>query len=282
MFFYFYIFYTSYAYQKNPPLTSHWTWIILNNAYAPKKPQVHLTSSISNVHILETLKITKCHRRFNFDFINIDFDNIVIEDVKYLRYSFNGDVIFILAPVKTGIPYAYGKAMDSMDKIYDGHAWCKTNTTNTRNEFGLTVHRSSCVGHLQCPNDSCKCLSRNGGVRNSTKWIGITPTPFMVGTNPPKKRDVQCKVCHADPICLDVCYAKIIYAHSQLSSVSRVCIHNNTTSFIISMLCPWVDWSWPMTKSSSTLLSLVIYCVNWNLCDKMIIICTQMTNTKTC
>jgi hypothetical protein len=138
------------------------------------------------------------------------------------------------------------------------------------------------VGHLQCPNDLCEYLSQNGGIRNSTKRIGVTPNPFMVGIDPPEKCDVQCKVCHAAPICLDVCYAKILYAHSQWSSMSRVCIHNNTISFIIFMLCPWVDWSWPMTKLSSTLLSLVIYCVNWNLRDKLITSCTQMTNTKTC
>jgi hypothetical protein len=155
-----------------------------------------------------------------------------------LPYSFNGDVIFILLPVKTGIPDTYGKAMDDMDKIYDGHAWCKTKPLNIHNEFGLTYYRFSCVGHLQCPNDSCEYLSQNGGMCNSTKWIGVTPIPFMVGIDVPEKCDVQCKVCHAAPICLDVCYAKIIYAHSQLSSMSRVCIHTNTISFIISMLCP--------------------------------------------
>jgi hypothetical protein len=95
-----------------------------------KKPHVHPTSSISNVHILEALKITKCRRRSKSDLTNIDFDSIVIEDVKYLPSSFNGDVLFILPPVKTGIPDAYGKAMDGMDKIYDGHAWCRTKTTN--------------------------------------------------------------------------------------------------------------------------------------------------------
>ena len=145
--------------------------------------------------------------------------------MKYLPSSFNGNVIFILSPVKTGIPYAYDKAMDDMDKIYDVHVWCRTKTTNIQNEFGLTFRRSSCVGHLQCPNDSCAYLSRNGGVRNSTEWIDITPTPFMVDTEPPKKSKVQCKVCHAAPICLDVCYAKIIYVHSQSSSMSHVCIH---------------------------------------------------------
>lgn len=125
-----------------------------------KKPHVHPASSISIVHILDALKITKCRRRSKSDLTNIDFDNIVIEDVKYLPSAFDGDVLFILPPVNTGIPDAYGKAMDGMDKIYDGHAWCRTKTTNIQNEFGLTFRRSSCVGHLQCPNQSCEYPSR--------------------------------------------------------------------------------------------------------------------------
>ena len=79
-----------------------------------QKPHVHPTSSKSNVHILEALKITKCRRISKSDLTNIDFDNIVIEDVKYLPSSFNGDVLFILPPIKSGIPDAYGKAMDGV------------------------------------------------------------------------------------------------------------------------------------------------------------------------
>ena len=139
-----------------------------------------------------------------------------------MPFSFNGDVLFILPPVKIGIPYAYGKAMDGMDKIYNGHVWYKTNTTNIHNKFGLIFQRSSCIGHLQCPNDMCEYFSRNGRVHNSTELIGIIPTPFMVGIDPPQNSKVQCKVCHAVSICLDVCYAKIIYVHSQSSNMSRV------------------------------------------------------------
>ena len=28
------------------------------------------------------------------------------------------------------LSYSYGKAMDGMDKIYDGHTWCKTKKKN--------------------------------------------------------------------------------------------------------------------------------------------------------
>ena len=60
------------------------------------KPHVHPTSHVSNVNILEAPKITKCCRRSKSDLTNIDFNNIVVEDVKYLPSSFDGDVFFIL------------------------------------------------------------------------------------------------------------------------------------------------------------------------------------------
>ena len=50
--------------------------------------------------------------------------------MKYLLCAFNGDVIFILPHVEVAIPDVYGKVVDGMDKIYDGHAWCQTKTTN--------------------------------------------------------------------------------------------------------------------------------------------------------
>ena len=125
--------------------------------------------------------------------------------------------------------------MDGMDKIYDGHAWCKTKTTNIQNEFGLTFRRSSYVGHPQCPNDSCEYLSRNGRVRNATEWIGITPTPFIVGKDSSEKSKVQCKVCHAALICLDACYANIIYVHLQSSNMSRTCIHLGVHNHLVSI-----------------------------------------------
>ena len=55
-----------------------------------KKPHVHPTSFIYDVHVLEALKITKCRRRSKSDLTNIDFDNIAIENVKYMPSSFNG------------------------------------------------------------------------------------------------------------------------------------------------------------------------------------------------
>ena len=96
---------------------------------------------------------------------------------------------------------------------------CKIKTTNIHNEFGLIFWRFSRVGHLQCLNDSCEYLSRSGRVLQSGS-IFFPFLSWLVQTHQNKYK-VQCKVCHANPICFDVCHAKIIYVHSQSSNMSR-------------------------------------------------------------
>jgi hypothetical protein len=56
-----------------------------------------------------------------------------------------------LWPLKLQI--SYGRSMDGMDKMCDGHPWCTTKTTNIQNDFGLSFWRSTCVGYLQCHYD---------------------------------------------------------------------------------------------------------------------------------
>lgn len=72
--------------------------------------------------------------------------------------TFNGDVILILPPIDMEVLDVYRKAMDGMDNSYDIHVWSRSNTTNIQNEFGLAFKMSSCVGHLQRPDNSCKDL----------------------------------------------------------------------------------------------------------------------------
>jgi hypothetical protein len=89
--------------------------------------------------------------------------------------------LFLLPPVALKAPTTYGRSMDGMDKMCDGHPWCTTKTTNIQNDFGLSFRRSTCAGHLQCQNDYCDYMNRNGGLRNNTEWAGSTPLPFAVG-----------------------------------------------------------------------------------------------------
>lgn len=111
-------------------LAKLWPKKWLTNNSSLQHPLLHplpflSTQPTSSVRILDARKITKCHTQFTLDLTNIDLDNLV-ENVKCLPHAFNGIIIFILPHVKVGVLDAYEKAMDGMDKIYDGHAWCQT------------------------------------------------------------------------------------------------------------------------------------------------------------
>ena len=115
--------------------------------------------------------------------------------------------------------------MDGMDKMYDGHPWCTTKITNIQNDFGLFFRRSTCTGHLQCPDDYCNYMYHNGGLRNNTEWAGSTPLPFVVGNIPPTRSSIECKVCHSTLVCIALYHARIIYIHSTSVGMLKACIH---------------------------------------------------------
>jgi hypothetical protein len=186
---------------------------------------LHNFSSSVGMNIVDALKQTKFRKRSKSDFASIDFDNIEVRDVKYMPSSFDGDILFVLPPVPFGVPSAYGRSMDDMDKMCDGHPWCTTKTTNIQNDFGLTFIRSTCAGHLQCSNEFCDYMHRNAGKRNNTEWAGSTPTPFSMGIIAHERSKLECKVCHSTPICIALCHARIIYLHSTSSKMVRACIH---------------------------------------------------------
>ena len=66
--------------------------------------------------------------------ITFNFHNIDVYDVKYLPSSFDDNVLFVLPPLSMGVGSAYGYSMNDMDKMCDGHPWCKT-TLNIQNKF---------------------------------------------------------------------------------------------------------------------------------------------------
>ena len=65
--------------------------------------------------------MTKSRKRSKSDLTTIDFDSIDIRDVKYLPPSFDSDVLFVLPPLSMGTPNVYGRSMDGMDRMCDGH-----------------------------------------------------------------------------------------------------------------------------------------------------------------
>ncbi len=175
--------------------------------------------------MLDALKGIATRRRSHSPIAEIDFDNIKISEVKYLPTSYNGNIIFLLPPLPAGVPFTYGKGMDGMDKMFDGHAWCVTKTSNIRNDCGLVFRRSTCAGHLECQNDDCDFLVRNPGTRNCMQWVGQVATPFNVGASPPEGSSFHCKICFHPPSCLALCTAQIYYIFSTSPGMQRACIH---------------------------------------------------------
>jgi hypothetical protein len=105
------------------------------------------------------------------------------------------------------VPSTYGRSMDDIDKMCDGHPWSTTKTTNIQNDFGLSFRRSTCVGHFQCPNDYCDYMNPNGGLRNNTEWAGSTPLPFVVEDVLPIRFTVEYKVCLSTLVCIALRHA---------------------------------------------------------------------------
>ena len=175
--------------------------------------------------IIDLVRDTASRKGSKAEVLSIDFDCVERNKVKYLPPAYDGDVIFELPPLPEGCPVTYGGAMDGMGKQYDGHTWCRTITTNVKNDYKLTFRKSVCPGHLQCSNADCDYITRNPGKVNSTEWAGVLPTPYEVGCIRPPNSSLVCKICRIPPICLATCGARIFYVYSSDKDTSRAAIH---------------------------------------------------------
>ena len=153
--------------DRTPHSTSYMK--LVRNGSSSQRPPLHPPSSSSRFSIVDALKMTKSRKRSKSDLTAIVFDTINVRNVKYLPPYFDGDVIITLPPIVVDVSSTYGRSMDGIDKMCDGHPWCTTKITNIQNDFGLSLRRSSCVGHLQCTNTHCDYLYRNRGVPNCTE-----------------------------------------------------------------------------------------------------------------
>jgi hypothetical protein len=107
------------------PHSSSYMKFVCHGSFS-QRPPLHPSSSSSSFNIVDTLKMTKSRRRSKSDLTAIGFDSIDVREVKYLSPSFDGDVIFILPPINVDVYSTYGRSMDVMDKMCDGHLWCTT------------------------------------------------------------------------------------------------------------------------------------------------------------
>ena len=175
--------------------------------------------------IIELIKRTAGRMGSRSEILSIDFGNIEHVEVKYLPASYDGDKIFELPPLLENIPTTFSGDMDGMEKQYDDHTWCKTMTTNVKNDYGLKFWKSACTGHLQCPNGNCDYIDRNLGKVNSTEWAGLTLNQIPVGGEHLPNSTLVCKVCHTPPVCVELCSAKIFHVTSRNPDVICAAIH---------------------------------------------------------
>jgi hypothetical protein len=150
---------------NSPPVALPMTSPLLNsplpesNQKSPS-PLSHLPPNVvhpTSLSIVDSLKRIRASKGVRNVFKTLDFDTLNVQRVKFLPPTFNGDVLFELPPIDTSGPF---HMMHGMDKRHDGHAWTKIVTSNIKSDMSLTLHTSTCIGHLRCENQDSKYTSR--------------------------------------------------------------------------------------------------------------------------
>jgi hypothetical protein len=146
---------------------------------------------------------------------NLDYDKIFLQKIQFLPITFNGDVMFKLLPIFSTIHRP--SQMQGMDRKYNGHAWCKVITTNIKNKFGFNFRKVHCLGHLHCVQDDCEHFVCSTS-RNETLWCGECTHIPVVGQMAmfPSASPLECKLCHALPLCVTNCREQIYYVVHRL------------------------------------------------------------------
>ena len=72
--------------------------------------------------MIEALKSLSIRKYFQSPMADIDFEKIELSILKFLPTWYDGHVIFFLLPLVLIVPFTYGKGIDGLDEVYDGHA----------------------------------------------------------------------------------------------------------------------------------------------------------------
>ena len=84
---------------------------------------------------MQSLRCLALIPRSKNELATIDYDKFAYHKVQYLPQSYNGNVIFELPPSHVSTSSSKN-GIDSMDKWFDGHTWCRTITSNTPFRLG--------------------------------------------------------------------------------------------------------------------------------------------------
>ena len=144
----------------------------------------------------------------------VDYDKVPARMVQFLPSQFGGDILFELPP-----PISCGGLaglMQGMNKRHDGHPWCKTKTTNIKNDVHLTFRRSVCVGHMRCPSPTCIFLNHHDSP-NDKYWEIVPLNPFHPGASSPPNGTFVCRHCKKVPHCVATCPARMYYVTHRMT-----------------------------------------------------------------
>jgi hypothetical protein len=190
------------------------------------RPPIHPDVSIDRPSVVHHLKLLATRPGSKNVLKSIDYESVRHEKVEFLPSIFDGDVIFEFPPLGPDAPHSHVRLMFGMDKRFNGHAWCRTKTSNITNDLGLTFRFSSCVGHLRCHNEGCDYLNHPNRATdvNETEWEGCTASPFTADVDPPVGSSLVCKVYKTPPYCVDTSQAKMYYVLGK-GYMTRACIN---------------------------------------------------------
>jgi hypothetical protein len=90
-------------------------------------------------------------------------------------------IFFEFPPAPVDVKAGHARKLYGMDKQFDGHTWCQSNTRNIQNEFDLSFCAACCVGQLRCDNSNCEYLTREGrhDSVNEKLWDGYAKKKFL-------------------------------------------------------------------------------------------------------
>ncbi len=105
-------------------------------------PTAPITSVVDSLKAMSlTPHASSKLKSFNYNAITIEFMNC-------LPTKFNGDILFELPAMCH--PLGHSRQLQGMDRKYNGHVWCKLQTGNIKNLFGLGFKTIKCLGHFCC------------------------------------------------------------------------------------------------------------------------------------
>ena len=133
------------------------------------RPPCHLNTHEAP-NVMQCLRCLASFPKSKNKLASLNYDKVLYHKVQYVPSLYDGDIIFELPPSCIST-FTSKNTMDSMDKRFDGHTWCRTITYNIHNSQGLTFRKSLCVGQLVCNNKNCDFFV-GSSKRNETEWSG--------------------------------------------------------------------------------------------------------------